>query len=268
MLSSVGIIITVALSIVELYSITQPGASMFSDSAVNYGLRASPSSVPWSPDPNMLYVHFCSVYWSFSVALNIVVTLLIVSRLMYMRYMLMKTMQQSEAGIYTSVAAMIIESAALYSIAAIIFLVGYAKQIPLQFAVEPVELIQVRLSWSNIAVSLSTRLAHQGVCPLMIILRVANGNAWSRETYRSVVPGSMTFAPNPHVTQTKRSSKRWDGSNTAFGSSGDKSFGLKSIHTSNPGDLSFVDTTVGSHSNIEQQPISEYIIQEVKEPEP
>lgn len=102
----------------------------------------------------------------------------------------------------------------------------------------------------------------------MIILRVANGNAWSRETYRSVVPGSMTFAPNPHVTQTKRSSKRWDGSNTAFGSSGDKSFGLRSIHTSNPGDLSFVDTTVGSHSNIEQQPISEFVIHEVKEPEP
>lgn len=97
----------------------------------------------------------------------------------------------------------------------------------------------------------------------MIILRVANGNAWSRETYRSVVPGSMTFAPNPHAAQTKRSSVRWDGSNTAF----ETSFGLRSIHTSTPGDLSFVDT-VGAHSNIEPQPISEYVIPEEKEPEP
>lgn len=146
MLSSNGITIPVALSIVELYNITQPGASMFSSSAVNYGLRAFPSSLLLPPGPKMLDGHVFSVYWSFSVSLNIVVTLLIVSRLLYLRYMLMKTMQQSQAEIYTSVAAMIIESAALYSISAIIFLIGYAKQIPLQFAVEPVELIQVGLS--------------------------------------------------------------------------------------------------------------------------
>lgn len=62
------------------------------------------------------------------------------------------------AQLYYGISAMLIESAALYSLPAIVFVIGYSLQSPLQFAVEPVEMLQ-------------------GVAPLMIILRVARGTA-------------------------------------------------------------------------------------------
>ena len=47
-------------------------------------------------------------------------------------------------NLYISVSAMLIESAALYTLTAIVFLVGYALQNVLQFAAEPLEILQVR----------------------------------------------------------------------------------------------------------------------------
>lgn len=114
---------------------------MFTDSAVNFGL----------------------LYWSFSIALNVVVTAAIVTRLLIMRSRLASINGPKHAHLYVSISAMLIESASLYSITAIIFLVGYSLRDALQFAAEPVEVLQ-------------------GVAPLMIILRVARGTAISDVT--------------------------------------------------------------------------------------
>ena len=111
---------------------------MFTDSAVNFGL----------------------LYWSFSIALNVLVTGAIVARLLVMRSRLASINGPRHAQLYVSISAMLIESASLYSITAIVFLVGYSLRDALQFAAEPVEILQ-------------------GVAPLMIILRVARGTAIS-----------------------------------------------------------------------------------------
>ncbi|TFY65788.1 hypothetical protein EVG20_g5311 [Dentipellis fragilis] len=158
-----------SLSIVELYNVTQPGASMFSDSAINFGL----------------------LYWSFSVSLNILVTLLIVARLLYMRRQLTVAMAPEQARVYISISAMLIESAALYSCTAIVFLIGYARQSPVQFAVEAVELIQ-------------------GVCPFMIILRVAHGNAFNSDTLR--VPESAVEFSTGNGSATRWQTSQLNGS--------------------------------------------------------
>jgi hypothetical protein len=91
-------------------------------------------------------INFGLLYWSFSIALNIVVTSLIVSRLLYMRHRLLSagsSIAKSHAAVYTNISAMMVESAGLYSAAAIVFLVAYGLQSPVQYAVEAVEIIQV-----------------------------------------------------------------------------------------------------------------------------
>ena len=102
---------------------SQPGASLSSLKAINFGLT----------------------YWSFSISLNIVVTALIVGRLLRMRYRLLSLSSgQDHSRVYISVSAMLIESAAFYSIVGIIFLVSYGLQSPALYIVESVELIQVK----------------------------------------------------------------------------------------------------------------------------
>ncbi|VDB89425.1 unnamed protein product [Peniophora sp. CBMAI 1063] len=127
----------VGLSIVDLHTLAQPGNSEFTHSAINFGL----------------------LYWSFSIALNVIVTAAIVGRLLITRSRISRLSIEPHHGIaYISISAMLIESAALYSITAIIFLIGYSLQNELQNVAEAVQVIQ-------------------GVAPLMIILRVARGTS-------------------------------------------------------------------------------------------
>ncbi|KZV61845.1 hypothetical protein PENSPDRAFT_618662 [Peniophora sp. CONT] len=169
-----------SLSVVDLYTLAQPGNSMFTDSAVNIGL----------------------LYWSFSIALNVIVTSAIVGRLLVMRARLASVNGPRHAQLYVSISAMLIESASLYSVTAIIFLIGYSMQNALQFAAEPVEILQ-------------------GVAPLMIILRVARGTAISDITVgtgmgtrggtASTGPQltSMQFTPSASRGTTTRTSTRF-----------------------------------------------------------
>jgi hypothetical protein len=113
---------TQGLSVVFLLILSRPGNSVFTSSAVNFGL----------------------LYWSFSISFNVVVTALIVGRLLYVRRKIWASEQTGHSRLYFGVSAMLIESASLYSISAIVYLVGYSLSDPLQFAVEPVEIIQVR----------------------------------------------------------------------------------------------------------------------------
>lgn len=113
------------MSIVELDAITRPQSSIFLHANVNLGL----------------------IYWSLSIAVNVLVTILIVTRIFFMQRAIAQALgvssRQSDKA-YADISTMLVESAALYTIPGIIFLAGYSLQIPLQFAVEPLECIQVR----------------------------------------------------------------------------------------------------------------------------
>ncbi|KXN91600.1 hypothetical protein AN958_12718 [Leucoagaricus sp. SymC.cos] len=102
-------------------------------------------------------------YWSISIALNVLITTCIVIRLFYMR----RQMRQARAGsgsVYVSVAAMAVESASLYSINGIIFVVSYGINSPIQ----------------NLALPVLGQT--QSIAPLLIILRLLQGRAWSSTT--------------------------------------------------------------------------------------
>jgi hypothetical protein len=98
-------------------------------------------------------VTFGIAYWSLSLGLNIIITVAIAGRLFYMRSKLRNALgDQPLASPYISVAAMIIESASLYTSTALIFIVLYARGSPVQNYVLPV-LGQVQVSFVSISIS-------------------------------------------------------------------------------------------------------------------
>ncbi|EJD46575.1 hypothetical protein AURDEDRAFT_136854 [Auricularia subglabra TFB-10046 SS5] len=150
---------TIALAIVLIVMLSRPGMTIWS--AVN--------------------VQLITAYWSISVAFNILLTIAIVSRLLLMRYKIGRTNKALAIGPYVSVSAMLIESAFLYSICGLIFLVSFGVGSPVQNLVLPT-LAQV-----------------ESIAPLLIIMRVAQGNAWSADTAQRVTGSTLGFdkAPRP-----------------------------------------------------------------------
>ncbi|KZV85748.1 hypothetical protein EXIGLDRAFT_653805 [Exidia glandulosa HHB12029] len=107
-------------------------------------------------------VKLLTAYFALSIALNILLTLVIVFKLMLVRHRVRMLIESSVQ--YLSISAMLIESAALYSVAAIIFLVPWVSQNPVQNLVLPT-LVQL-----------------EGIAPILVIMRVAQGRAWAADT--------------------------------------------------------------------------------------
>ena len=90
-------------------------------------------------------VNFLFTVWCYSLALNVLVTLLICGRLAYYRFLLKKTLGGNAAAPYTSIAAMIVESEAIYTAYLIVFIVPLIRNNPLAYAlIESPAAVQVR----------------------------------------------------------------------------------------------------------------------------
>jgi hypothetical protein len=72
-----------------------------------------------------------SAYYAVSLSVNIILTILIVIRLLLYRRELRKLLPNEPASHYVSLSAIIIESAALYSFLALLFIITYAIGHPL-----------------------------------------------------------------------------------------------------------------------------------------
>src|SRR2546421_9385621 len=79
------------------------------------------SQSPWEASG----INFTIPYYAMSLALNILITLLIVLRLMVYRHRIVRAMGKAQGSQYTSLAAMIVESAAIYSTFALLFLIPF-----------------------------------------------------------------------------------------------------------------------------------------------
>ncbi|KAF5358564.1 hypothetical protein D9757_012959 [Collybiopsis confluens] len=109
-------------------------------------------------------------YWAISIAFNVLVTVLICWHLLVMRRKLAKALVRNDSSSpYITVSAMLIESAFLYSATALAFLISFGVNSPVQNLWLPV-LGQA-----------------QSIAPLLIILRVAEGKAWSSDTGNKLV---------------------------------------------------------------------------------
>ena len=87
-----------------LAQLTPAGSSIWTSSTINFGIS----------------------YWSISVSINIIVTTLIVGRLLYFRSRTLHVVNKEQAQTYTGIVAMLVESAALYSVTGLIFIISYA----------------------------------------------------------------------------------------------------------------------------------------------
>ncbi|OBZ66923.1 hypothetical protein A0H81_13062 [Grifola frondosa] len=129
-------------SCVFIATFTRPGSSFLERSSVSVGL----------------------IQVSISIAFNVLVTAMIVVRLLLMRRHLRGLMGSSAAMPYVSVMAILIESAFIYTAFGIVAVAAYGIGIPL----------------STLFLPLFGQIT--SIAPFLIILRMAEGRAWSNDT--------------------------------------------------------------------------------------
>jgi hypothetical protein len=121
---------------------THPGLSLYSKTPIAFG----------------------TAYYGTSLSVNIVVTILIVFRLVLHRRVILESLPPEHARHYLSLAAIIVESASLYSLFALAFIITYAINNPIN---------QIFLTMGSTC---------QQIAGFLIILRLAQGRAWRTDT--------------------------------------------------------------------------------------
>ena len=129
-------------------------------------------------------------YYAISICMNIVLTVLICARLLQASKRITGILDEEAARVYTSVAAILVESAAFYSASGIMFLIPYAMQLQVGILFGQI--------WTKMSVSLfhmlfncitrQAQIDFQVICPLLIILRVVNGRAWKDSILTTATP--------------------------------------------------------------------------------
>jgi len=126
-----------------------------------------------------LYSHlplaFGTSYYALSIGMNVVITFLIIGRLLAYRKRIISSGATEQGVYYTSLVSIIIESASLYSVFAILFLSTYGANNPIN---------QIFLGFTSIA---------QQISAFLIIYRLAEGKAWKKNTLEQQVFSTMQF---------------------------------------------------------------------------
>lgn len=99
-------------------------------------------SSPWASGR----INFTLPYATISLALNIIITIMIVVRLLLYRRRITKILGPGHGTQYTTIASMLVESAALYAVFALLFLIPFAMGSPItNISLQALSEIQVRL---------------------------------------------------------------------------------------------------------------------------
>lgn len=93
------------MSIMTLFQSSRPDASLWTTVTVQFSLP----------------------YFSISIALNVMLTLLLVVRLLYMSYSARRAIGGEHGRTYISIAAMLLESATPYAAVGLLFIITYAR---------------------------------------------------------------------------------------------------------------------------------------------
>ncbi|KAJ7100378.1 hypothetical protein C8R44DRAFT_859315 [Mycena epipterygia] len=121
-------------------------------------------AIPTSPSLALLSRNFGIVYWSLSLSLNLLLSLSIATRILLIRRSITRAIGPQHSEQYVSIVAMLVESAAIYAVWGVFFLICFARNTALQ----------------NILVGMLGQV--QGIAPVLIVFRVAQGRAWSQYT--------------------------------------------------------------------------------------
>lgn len=77
---------------------------------------------------------FLCPFLSVDLIINIFISLLTVTRLLYSRHRISKVLGPDHGAIYASFAAILVESASVYSICSLLYLIPYAFKSPVSYA--------------------------------------------------------------------------------------------------------------------------------------
>ena len=147
---------------------------------------SAPASSPWS---NAGAINFTAPYFWMSLSLNISMTFAICARLLFYRRRVSSVLGPNHGTQYTSVAAMIVESASLYSAFALLFLIPFALNNPIQNTfIQLMGEIQVSIAiWTTIESDGCQWFHIQIIATLLITYRVAYGAAWASGTSQTIL---------------------------------------------------------------------------------
>lgn len=107
---------------------------------------ARPNASIWSHSTVIVAIP----YFCLSLALNALLSLLIASRLLWHRRSVLKSLGPGHTEMYTSIAAMFIESAALYAIVGIVYVICFARGSNVQnLLLGILGQVEVSVSWQN-----------------------------------------------------------------------------------------------------------------------
>ncbi|KZV66050.1 hypothetical protein PENSPDRAFT_585881 [Peniophora sp. CONT] len=119
-------------------------------------------------------------YYAISLSINVILTILIVGRLLQYRASIMASLPAAHAKHYLSLATVLVESAALYSVFAVCFLVTYAVDNAIN---------QIFLGLAQAA---------QQISAYLIIYRLADGKAWKTTTLTREMLSRIVFDADAH----------------------------------------------------------------------
>ncbi|KAF7367292.1 hypothetical protein MSAN_00791300 [Mycena sanguinolenta] len=154
-----------SMAILLIYESAIPRANFFGGHSVSFG-------VPY--------------FWM-TISLNIITTSLICGRLLAVRRRVRTILGEQYCQTYTGVVAVLLESALPFTVLGIAYVISYARKSPYSFA-----FVQI---WADFC----------AISPQLIILRVAVGKAWSKDTVASVSSSVMVFDDRPEKRQMNNS---------------------------------------------------------------
>ncbi|PPR08200.1 hypothetical protein CVT24_001387 [Panaeolus cyanescens] len=148
-------------------------------------------------------VKFVMAYYALTVAYTVLITALMVLRILLARHAFIKvTGSKGHGAQYLSIATMIIESSALYSVWGLIFLGLYIANNPIQ------------------DVFLATLSEVQIIAPMLIIYRVSTGKAWNSDTTNMLTKsGQHKAQEKSHMTAIvfRHTNQEASGTESTFG---------------------------------------------------
>ncbi|KAG2065023.1 hypothetical protein BDR04DRAFT_206847 [Suillus decipiens] len=135
------------------------------------------SAMPLSDLWQGLTAQFGISWVALTVGFNIIVTGLIISRLLFFHRRVRSILSDEQRSTYTGTVAILVESALPFTVLGIVYLVTYILGIPSATA--------VGIIWGTFVLT-----------PQLIILRVASGVAWSRDTGSSITQTTLHYHDN------------------------------------------------------------------------
>ncbi|KAG0700582.1 hypothetical protein DFH29DRAFT_931310 [Suillus ampliporus] len=138
------------------------------------------SAMPMSNIWQGLAAHFGIAWVALTVGFNIIVTALISARLLLLHRRIQFALTDKQRSVYTGTVAILVESALPFTVLGIIYLGTYIKGIPSATA--------VGIVWGTFVV----------LTPQLIILRIASGLAWSKDTSSQITETTLCLHQDLH----------------------------------------------------------------------